>query len=225
MLCNKCGNEMGNEQFCPNCGAPAAQNAAPVQAAPVQNAVPVAEGDNAATTGFDIKKYLPVIGIAAAAVIVIILLVSLIGGGGNSKAEKLLKKEAKAIINEDVEAYMDLQPEYMIEYYKDYYGKKDYEEAFEDDIDDTLDYIEDEVGKDVKISYNVLDSRKMTEDELEDIEDNIKDWYDEKVEVKTGYYGVYEVTCKGKKDEIQQYGTFKIAKIDGKWCIYSGSLS
>ncbi|MBQ7131985.1 MAG: hypothetical protein IJO29_05390 [Oscillospiraceae bacterium] len=219
MLCNKCGIDMGNSAVCPNCGAPAAQNAVPAQ-----NAAPVAAGSEAAPANFDIKKYLPVIGIAAAVIVVIILLVSLLGGGGSGKAEKLLKKEFKAIVNEDVEAYLELQPDYMIDYYKDLYGKSDYEDSIEDNLADSLEYIEDEVGKDVKITYNVLDSRKMTEDELEDVEDNIKDYYDEKVDVKAGYYGVYEVTAKGDDEKVESYSTFKIVKIDGKWCIYSGGL-
>ncbi len=213
MNCNKCGKDIGNEAFCPDCGTPAAQNAASAEAAPT-----------AAANGFDIKKYLPIIGIAAAVLVVLILIISLVGGGGKSKAKSLLKKETKAVLEEDVEAYIETLPEYMIEYYEDSYGKSDYEDYLEDDLSETVEYLEDEYGKDVKVSYSIIESRKMTDDEIDDIEDTIKAIYDQKVDVAKGYYGVMEVTVKGK-DKVQSYSTFRVIKVDGEWCVYSGGLN
>lgn len=211
MNCNKCGKDIGNEAFCPDCGTPAGQNAAPAEAAAAQS--------------FDIKKYLPIIGIAAAVIVVLILVISLLGGGGKSKAKSLLKKETKAIVNEDVEAYIETLPEYMIEYYEDSYGKSDYEDYLEDDISETLESLEDEFGKDVKISYDIIESRKMTDDEIDDVEDSIKTWYDQKVDISKGYYGVMEVTVKGDDEKVQSYSTFKVIKADGDWCVYSGGMN
>lgn len=208
MLCNKCGIEMGNEAFCPNCGTPAGQGApAGAEAAP----------------SVDIKKYLPIIGAAAGVLVVIILLVSLLGGGGSGKMEKLLNKEAKAVMKEDVDAYIKTLPECVLKVNeKAAGGAHDYEDEADKELSSTFDYLEEEYDKDFKISYNVIDTRKMSEDELDDYNDFFEEIYDE--EITKGYYGVYEITIKGDDGKQYQYGSATLVKVDGEWYLASGGV-
>lgn len=208
MLCNKCGIEMGNEAFCPNCGTPAGQGApAGAEAAP----------------SVDIKKYLPIIGAVAGVLVIVILLVSLLGGGGSGKIEKLLNKQAKAIMNEDTDAYVKTLPECVLKQFKDAYGStKDFEDAVDEELATLNENFEDEYDKGYKVSYNVIDTRKMSEDELEDLTDLYEKTIDE--EVTKGYKAAVEVTIKGDDGKEYYYTSASIIKIDGEWYLTSDSV-
>ncbi len=209
MLCNKCGIEMGNEAFCPNCGTAAGQGApAGAEAAP----------------SVDIKKYLPIIGAAAGVLVVIILLVSLLGGGGSGKMEKLLNKQAKAVMKEDVDAYIKTLPECILKVYEDAAGgAHDFEDALDQSLSDKYDYYEEEYDDGFKVSFNVIETRKMDEDTLDDANDYFEEIFDE--EITKAYTGVYEMTIKGDDGKKYSYGEAILVKVDGEWFLMDGGFS
>ena len=87
----------------------------------------------------------------------------------------------------------------------------------QEDMDDMLESLEEEYGKNIKISYKILDKEKIEKDDLEDVQEKIEKYYDEKVKVSAGYKVTVKSTVKGKEDSETDTDTMSVYKIDGKW--------
>lgn len=82
-FCSGCGTKISEDTvFCPNCGTK--QDVAVVEETPVEAVETVAENNGGVTeaglnlSGFDFKKYAPIIGIGAGAVVLIIVIIAII---------------------------------------------------------------------------------------------------------------------------------------------------
>ena len=129
-----------------------------------------------------------VIGLVAALVVVIALGALLILSFGVGGYKKPLDQICKAVNKQETDinklAAM-LLPDFAGDAYKDVMAvlkdNDDIEDAFddaEDSVKDLYDLMEDELGKDVKVSYEIKEKEKMDKDDLEDIEETIRDMYD-----------------------------------------------
>lgn len=215
-ICKQCGAQLeDNMVFCDKCGAK-------------QDAEPALAGDNGAKgspfdriakkIGMSSSSLIGVVVIAVVAIIIIILLCSLIGGGGYKKPLNALEK---AINNEDASKYIKtLNDTYVSEYEKEY--DEDLEDEFEDKIDSLVDSFEDEYGKKPKIDFEVIDTIKMTDDELKAIYKAYYKELDKDLEVTKGYKVAIKVTVKGKDDKVEYFTTTNIVKVDGTWMFAGG---
>lgn len=209
--CISCGVELDDDvMFCDKCGASQKTEAA--------------ASDNATEKGGMSKTTLIAIaGAAAVAVVIIIVLAATLLGGGYQKP---LKNAQSAIKSEKADKFVKAYPEELVEAFDDYYDDtddKDFVEYVENDIEGTIDYAEDEYGKDCKISFKVVDTIKLNDDELDDVSKKIEKATDEDIDVKKGYKVVYKVTIDGKKEKVESFDTCTIVKAFGKWVFYSGS--
>lgn len=198
-FCENCGAEMEDSEIvCKHCGpqAPAEE--------PVVTDTTVNKGANKN----DNTKNIVVIAVVAAVVIALIVLLSSVLGGGYKKP---VKNFFKGMEKADAEMYMSAFPEFM-----DY----DYDK---DDMEDMLDMLEDEYGKNIKISYKIEEKEKIDKEDLEYVQEYIEEVYEEEVKVTKGYKLEVEATIKGKEDDDTDDQDMYIYKIDGDWCYFSVS--
>ena len=213
--CVSCGAEIENEVvFCDKCGA---KQESPVSDSTAATANPVNEAEKKA--GMAKSSIIAIAAVAAVAVVLIIVLcASLVSGG----YEKPIKAAYTALNKEDAEKYIKTLPEEITNAYEDV-SDEDIEDVVEDSIENTRDYLEDDYGSDLKVKYSVVDTIKLTEDELDDYSRALEKGTDEDCEIKKGYKVALKVTIEGKKEKVQEFDTCVVVKAFGKWVIYSGS--
>lgn len=203
-FCKQCGNQMAdNEVVCASCGAsqePIPQN--------IINSVAAEEGKSKSGNG----KFIAVI-----VAIVVIILIALKLIFGTAAYEKPLKNFFEGIEDKDGDKIEEAFPEFYGDKMTKLYD-------FDDVADELYDRLEDEFGKNIKISYKIKDKEKIDKDDLEDIEEEIKDDYDEKVKVSKGYELELKLKVKGKKDKDEHTSELEVYKIDGDWYIMSTSF-
>lgn len=206
MICEKCGKENAEGmKFCEDCGAPLAGANVP--------------GVN------DIKAMVmenkeKAIGLAAVVVIVIAIICLLSGGG----YKKPIKNSVKAMSTGKVTYALKAMPKQQAKYYKD---EDDELEAIEKSIESQKEYMEEEYGKNFKVSCKVLDKIKIDKDDLEDIDEDLGEEFEEAeyvddekdVKVTKGYKVAVKYTYKGKEKKEVEYDTIRVYKVNGKWCI------
>lgn len=171
-----------------------------------------------------------IIGLAAcgaALLIVIIILVSMLA---KKPYEKPIGYLFTAIEKSDGKAMEKALPDYMNEAAEDNMDDSKYDslaEYYEDVmLEDLHDGLEDDYGKNVKISYKLIKSKEMKKSELNDLEDSVENYYDEKVDVQKGYKVKIKAKIKGKDDDDTDTTWVDVYKIDGKWCVEGlGSVS
>ncbi|HOZ54600.1 MAG TPA: hypothetical protein PK993_00930 [Clostridia bacterium] len=163
---------------------------------------------DSATTKKPMNKAILFGGIGAAALAVIVLLIVLISnifGGYKTPISNMYKGMQKA----DLKSYLKAYPEFM--------GMDKYID--QDDMDDMLKSLEKEYGKNIKISYKIIDTEKIKKDDLEKVKEKVSKYYDKDVKISEGYKVTVKSTIKGKDDSETDTDDMKVYKIDGKWYI------
>ena len=231
-FCNMCGNQMEDQAtFCPICGAASEAAPAPAQQAPAAN--PVNDimgkvqdfGAQAANFGQnyvqaakkDKKLWAIAAGAIVAAILVIWGLIALLGGGGykqpiDDMIDMQMGKASKAQIKR-------MFPKEMIE--EADLDMDDYWDEYKDSKEDMLEELEDQFGKNVKISYKITDKEKWDKDDLEEAAELLNEAYDIKEsKVKAAYELEIEMKIKGRDDSDETETTLNVIKIGSKWYIY-----
>lgn len=171
----------------------------------------VKEGFNYYKANIKTDKNLMIGTVVAVVVIVLVFFLLFV-----NPAKSVAKKYAKAMVNYDAEAIVEITHKDMIdsmEDYLEYAGYDDYEEMLEDSFDKLED--EDYEYKSYKIDG---DYKKYDKDDVEDIAEEWEDAYDideKDVQAVRRYTIKFEVDEDGD-DETEKVKVL-IAKIDGKW--------
>lgn len=200
-FCEGCGAEIDDAAV--KCKACADKEAQEKKAAADVASNPVKES---ATTKKPMNKTVLYGGIGAAALLVIVLLIVLISnlmGGFKTPINNMFKGMQKA----NLKTYLKAYPEFM--------GMDEYID--QEDMDEMLKSLEDKYGKNIKISYKILDKEKIDKDDLKSVKEKISKYYDKDVKVSQGYKVTVKSTVKGKDDSETDTDTMKVYKIDGKW--------
>ncbi len=225
-FCGNCGTELQDDAVvCSNCGvnlAPKAEEAAPA-ADTTPADVAVAAVKKGATVFIDKcksdKKFLGIVLGAVAGVVALIVVLCLIFGGGYEKA---IDRYVDANYYGDYDACLELIPDDMLDKMLDSMDitKKEFKEQFKEEWEDKKDRLEDEFGKDIKVSYKVTDEDKIDKDDLDEIKDGLKEMGISKKSITEGYEIEVEFTIEGDDDEDTEEETFNALKIDGEWYIF-----
>lgn len=218
-FCGNCGAASDdNANICGNCGAPFA--ASKSGAGNILSKIPGVSNININSEQKDLITKIAKIAVPAIAGLVAVLVLIFAIIVPNTGARGAVKKYFKAIVKEDVKAYIELMPEI---------NKVNYEENesmnLEDDIEDYLkeekDYLEDEYGKNVKIKIKVTEVDELSnkrkdaiEEEYERTEGVSKGDFEDAVEVE------FDITIKGKDDKDEGDGKVIVIKEEGKWKIW-----
>lgn len=163
-----------------------------------------------------------IIGLSAVALLVVIVLCivfSMVGKPYTKPVDSMFKAMSKG----DGQALVDALPEYYTDFYEDNYMGDKYDtlaEFFEDEmLENLVDGLEDDYGKNVKITYKVVKKKEIKKKDLNDLEESVEDRYDEKVKVEKGYELKLKATVKGSEDKDTDTARINVYKIDGKWVI------
>ena len=221
-FCNYCGTQLEDSAtFCANCGAAVESQTTQKKAATSNTTAPQSTTSKVQleaplkSNNFIAQNKNKLIGIGIAAIVVIIvfsLASSIISGWGYKGP---IKNYYKAINKESGKTYLKAIPEFMAEY----------EDIDEDDAEEKmeklLDSYGDIVGKDPKISYEILTKTELSEKALELQEKLINKKYedelDDEVEVSAGYEVLLKLTIKGSRDKRESYSIVTVYEIDGDW--------
>ncbi len=209
MFCLRCGAQIPDDSvFCAKCGASVQAGSQP---APVDSAALEKKS----------KKGL-VIGIIAA-----VLVLALVAGGAFlylTSPYYVLSKYFDAYEDADLEAVLELAPEEYYEALEELYGDLDEElEELAESLEDEFDELDDEydLGGDLKLSYKILGSRTLEDEEVDALQENFDEiGADLKIEKAKAFW--IEITLKGKDNEHSGTTTMTLIKVDGKW--YTTSL-
>lgn len=223
-FCENCGAELKDtDNVCSNCGTPV-ENAEPKDVK-VEESTNVTETVNTNTTASNAKpekknntKLYAIIGGIAALVIILIVIIAIACSGGYKKP---IDNFFKGMQTGNAKTVLKAFPDVM---------KDDLEDTIDDDAMDTVkESLEDEFGKNVKITYKILDKEKIDKDDLKELQDNLEEEYDDakksKVKVSAGYKLTVKANIKGKDDSDSDSLTINVYKIGGKWCLANSSLS
>lgn len=213
-FCNSCGAQLDdNTTFCNNCGTK-------VESAPQTSATNAAPGKAPKSLPKLDKSMLKIAIPAVAAVIVLIVVISIILGNGYKKP---IKKMINGINDGDEEVFCDALPDFLIKKYDK--ADDNYYKNVRENIKNKIKTWEESkvygIGDDPEVSYEIIDTIEMNEEDLEDMQSYIKRSYDKKVDVTGGYSVAYVITIEGEDGEYSYPDTIAVYKIDGKWCVLS----
>lgn len=194
-FCGQCGTSMEDSvKFCPACGEPQKENDDPVAA--VKNTV--------LKNRKKLKKYAV---IAVAAIVVIFVLVNLFTPG----YKKAVKKYFNAYEDKNFSKMFDLYPDFLTETID-----KDVMREIQSELKSEL--------SGIKLSYKIIDTDRMDDDEIENIEERFEHYYDEDVNIKKAYQVTVKLTAKmnGESETVKM--SVVAMKIGFKWYIYDTSM-
>lgn len=205
MFCGKCGTKNADDaQFCTGCGAKL--NGGQV----VKNSTTVVVNPN------DKNRKVGMIAVAVVAVIVIALIIALFGG---RSYKTTVEKFVNATFEADAEAVFELIPEEMIDYAleEEGYDKDELDELIEEtkeDLQDQIDDIERYWGEDWSISYEILNVKDVTGDDLDDLKDDFED-----IDIKVSAAKTVEVelTIKAGETEASNSLDISLIKVGRSW--------
>ena len=216
MFCEKCGTQIeDNALFCTNCGEKISNDGLPMQ--------PEVKGKT---------KLLP-IAVIAGLVLIVVLVVSLAGGSrynGINGYQKTVDNYFKAYETKDANLmHSSVIAQYWIDY-ADSWGANEAFEAFQRNIESDIKAWG--CGSDIKITYKIVNERRATKEELEELESEIYAEYARYVYERgefaiTDAYAVdIDFTVTGDKGT----GSFRhpellIVQENGNWRIHRGSIS
>lgn len=214
IFCNQCGAKVANEQqqatinmgAVPNSASQGGYNATPTYGGP-QYQYPQNPVNN--------KKIIMITAIAIASIIFLIGFISIVKAIATPGYSKPIKYMVKGMQNGDFKTMMKAFPEFMqdqmeeqIEYYSD-----DVDEYMEDFVNE----LRDQYGDHFKVSYKILDHKKLKSSKIKDLEEDIEYYYDEEMDIDEGYELEVELIIKGDEDEDSDETTFTVFKSGSKW--------
>lgn len=245
-FCTTCGAQLDdNATFCTSCGATQGEQ-------PKQDSAAASAADSVKNTINDIKDKVDVGAIkdsltmdnikslktepnkntiialscigAVALIVIIIILCAVFSGGYKKPIDKMFK----AFEDGDGKALMSIYPDVLIESddFEDNIKDADYDsvkEYFEEQAEKFTDQLEEEYGKDLKISYKIEDKDELSNKKLKDIKDSLKAQGAKNVKVTKGYELDLEIKIKGDDDDDEDDLEIIVAKVNGQWCIPGGA--
>lgn len=205
MFCTKCGAKNDDDAvFCLECGAKfgggqAARSSAPAAASPN-----------------DKNRKVGMIAVGVAVVIVIGLVIALFGG---RSYKATVKKYVNASFEPDAKAIMKLFPKKMLDYAMEEEGYDDDDlDALIDEGNDALqsqiDYIEEYLGKDWKLSYEIVSTENIKGRELKELKDGYKDM---DIKVSAAKSVEVEFTVKAGETENSNSMNISLIKVGRSW--------
>ena len=158
------------------------------------------------------------IALAAGALVLVIILCIVLGGGGYKQAFKnVVAVQYKGKVNK----IDDLAPKQYWEYMEDEhdFDMDDYKDEYEENWEETEEYLEDEYGKNIRVTLKVEDKKVWKRKKVKKVADALNDQYDIKESsVKKVIEVDGEITIKGSEDEEDEdVDDLTFIKIGSKW--------
>lgn len=236
-FCSNCGSEVKEGLgFCGQCGTKVAdatpqnevpQNTAPQDTAPqgMQGQVPNTYVNyNQGTKKPNNNKVIGMVVVGVIALLGIFALVKIVGLFTTPAYERPLKYMTEGMEDGSFKKMMKAFPDYVTDPIEDQID--DYYDGETDEFMDMLtDGLKDDYGKNIKISYKVIDKDKLSKKEIKSIEKDIEYSSDEKVNIKEAYELEVEMIIKGSEDKDKDETEMTVIKIGSKWYLTQDSFN
>ncbi len=166
-FCSKCGAQLENG-VCPSCGA--------------EKEKAVSEVTGKKNAGDAKSKWKIIAGALIVLVVVIVIFLALFAGGPKKQLKSLVKTINKN--SYEIEDYLDSVNKIYSDLVMDAFElvgdfdkdiKEDLDDAIADAFEDVYDSLEKKYGKNVKITYEIEETRKAEEDDLEAYEEALNE--------------------------------------------------
>lgn len=212
MFCTKCGAKIDDgARFCVVCGA--------------KLAVDTPESPKVFTKGIVMEPVPEVrrrkkIRVVPICVIVILLLAVVLFPkvifSGNEE-EKLIKKFVDAEINCDAEEFLSMIPEPIFDkmYEEDGISKIQFQSYIEKELKSAMQTVQDTVGEDWKISYEILDIAELKGEDFDDVKYDYIDELD--LVIDAAKTVEVELFVKAKDTESSRVLDIDLVEIEGTW--------
>lgn len=216
MFCGKCGTKNDdNATFCVKCGEKLSNN----QSAKSNSIIQL---NSKASTSAKNKK-VGIVSVLIFAVLLIIAVFSLLGG---RNYKETAKQFVAAIFEADASTIVDLLPKGTINAIieeDEYDNKTQMIDDLEEELQDNLDDMEQYLGDDWNVAYEVLKVENCSSEELKEI----KEAYKEELNTKVSNAKFVEVEFTIKAGDIDESDTIDICviKIGRSWYIDSMNTS
>lgn len=200
MFCGKCGmKNMDDAAFCSGCGEKLNVDSTHDNGKP--------ENQN---------RKVGMIAVAVAAVVMIALIIGLFGGRGYKAT---IEKFVNAQFDADVKTLFKLLPKDVVKYALEEEGYDDDElDEFMDEIEerlqDELDSIESYLDEDWSYSYEILEIKNITGDDLDDLKDEYRDM---DVKVSAAKDVEIEFTITAGETEMDNSLDISVIKVGRSW--------
>ena len=192
-FCTKCGKQLQDNEVC-SCSTQNVMSYQPEQQNQntyySDNSQPVFNTNNMEqpVNGSSKNAFFLLIPVVILVALVVALMSTLMGGGYKkplkqicnvvNKQEKDVNKLAKALLPDFAsDAFIDL-----LSLSEDSDEVSDSIDEVETGLEELYESLEDALGDDVKVTYEIKDKQKMDKDDLEDIEDSLHDLYESYLE-------------------------------------------
>ncbi len=205
-FCTNCGNKLNGTKFCTKCGAKVE----------VMLEDTSFENDPASVTPKS-NKIVPVIAILA----VIAFAVSGFFMFSGRSYKSLIKTYVNASMKGDAKKLVSLLPEGRVQAMIDdwYDDKKAIIEDIQEELDDYLAQIENKLGNDYHISYEIVDERDYKGSELAEFKKDYLNEYNTKISAAKESTVNLTVSAKGKENSEHASFTGTAVKIGRSWYI------
>lgn len=220
-FCGSCGAEAQEDaRVCGTCGAPLENNSANTTIPGLEYIDPEKKEQY--------KKYGIIAAGAVAAIVVIVILFNIITSFVGYKGA--IRRYFRALNKENASSMAKLMPEYEIKRQEKRDDDFDLEEYIDDNLFSNFDYLEDEYGNNIKFSYDIKDSKTLSDKKLKKIKKSIEsslDYSDVKYDVDNITKAVeveLEVKIKGDDDKDEDDVELTLIKENGSWKLYEGGL-
>lgn len=221
MFCEKCGAQNPDDaKICGECGEPL--NA---------DAPAAAEGSVAeklSKMGVDVKNRKTLIGLGAIAVAVVLVVIIAVAAifGGKPAHVKVVGKFINASMKADAKTCVSvIHPDVVKEMEDQYDSRKDMLEEITDHLKDGRDSLEDELGKNLKVKYEVRKDKELSNKEIKNLEERYENYFDVDLDIKEARELKVAVTVSGKEDEQTKKPEVIVIKVGNKWYIDALSAS
>lgn len=211
-FCGKCGTKNDDSaMYCAKCGAKLKNNS------DTANIRPVSEIQTSVK-----NKKIGMAAVGAAAIVVVVLAVFLFGG---RSYKAVIKQYVDNTFNADAKAIVELIPDDVMEYMmeEEGYDRDDLDDQIdemEEYFENTIETLDDSLGKNWKMSYEILAVEDMKGDDLDDIKDSYED-----ADIKVSAAKKVEVEIMITADETENSNTLDVSliKVGRSW--YLDTLS
>lgn len=214
-FCQKCGQQIDQNLIsCPYCGAKNVANPYYKQTSFPGNLLEKFKKLNMKNIGI-------LAGAVVGVIVIIILLVCLLSGGKDGAFGNYIDAAfdpSKGVI-EDLapsDTWDEMEDEYSVEL-------KEVFEVFKDRAEDAVEDLEDEYGRNAKVSYEIVYENEVKRSVLNDVKDELKKYAGiDKGDVKEVVDIGVVLTYKGSKKTESECEEFRFVKIGGTWYVYRG---
>ena len=137
----------------------------------------------------------------------------------NNKDKDVIASSYETPIKNIVEGLSEANPTKFLSAFPSFIAQPMKSIFTEEYLKGTLEDAKEEYGENIVMSYIIVDKESIDKEELEEIVGEIKDSFDEDVEITEGYEVNVKITTKGDDKEDSEEDSFKVYNIDGDWYI------